>query len=110
MIRFRSAPALVEERPRMAKKYRVTFADRLTAMREAAGISQYRLAQLSGLTKQAISRLERGEGQPSWETVQALARGLGVTCEAFLTEPEEPPPPPPEPRKPGRKPKKQRDE
>jgi transcriptional regulator with XRE-family HTH domain len=104
MIAFRSSPALVEERPRMAKK-QTAFADRLTALRDAAGISQYRLAQLSGLTKQAISRLERGVGQPSWETVQALARGLGVSCEAFMIEPEEPPPPPPAPKKPGRKPK-----
>ncbi len=58
-----------------------TFADRLIALREAAGISQYRLAQLSGLTKQTVSRLEMGAAQPSWDTVQAL----GVSCEEVTT-------------------------
>jgi transcriptional regulator with XRE-family HTH domain len=62
-----------------------TFADRLTALREAAGVSQYRLAQLSGVTKQTVSRLEAGQVQPSWDTVQALARGLGVEVGAFVT-------------------------
>jgi DNA-binding XRE family transcriptional regulator len=69
------------------KRKRVTFADRLRHARAEAGISQYRLAQLTGLSKQALSQLELGQSQPSWETVQALARALGVSCEAFLTDP-----------------------
>jgi transcriptional regulator with XRE-family HTH domain len=64
-----------------------TFADRLQSLREAAGISQYRLAQLSGVTKQTVSRLEAGLTQPAWETVVALARGLGVEVGAFVTGP-----------------------
>lgn len=71
----------------MAKTRRETFADRLRSLREAAGISQYRLAQLSGLTKQTLSRLELGESKPSWETVQALARALAVDVTVFVTEP-----------------------
>ncbi|HEX5270553.1 MAG TPA: helix-turn-helix transcriptional regulator [Gemmataceae bacterium] len=78
----------------MAKKSD-TFAGRLTALREAAGISQYRLAQLSGITKQTISNLERGETSPSWETVQLLAKALGVSCEEFVVEDIQPPEPPP---------------
>lgn len=69
-----------------ARKKRETFADRLRALREVAGISQYRLAKLSGLSKQAVSYLESGQYQPSWETVQALAKALGVTCEAFVVD------------------------
>ena len=72
----------------MAKKQE-TFADRLSAIREAVGISQYRLAQLSGVTKQTISRLELGETQPSWDTVQLLARALGAEVTAFVTLPAE---------------------
>jgi transcriptional regulator with XRE-family HTH domain len=72
-----------------------TFAARLTALREAAGVSQYRLAQLSGITKQTISNLERGETSPSWETVQLLAKALGVSCEEFVSEDVQPPEPPP---------------
>jgi transcriptional regulator with XRE-family HTH domain len=73
-----------------------TFAAKLEALREAAGISQYRLAQLSGLTKQTLSRLEMGAAQPSWETVQLLAAALDVECTVFLdpglTLPAAPPP------------------
>lgn len=61
-------------------------------------MSQYRLAQVSGVTKQTVSRLELGEAQPSWDTVQALARGLGVAVTAFVVEREAPVVPEPKPR------------
>jgi transcriptional regulator with XRE-family HTH domain len=63
-----------------------TFADRLQALRKRAGVTQYRLAQLSGVSKQTLSRLELGTAQPSWDTVQALARGLGIEVGAFVIE------------------------
>jgi transcriptional regulator with XRE-family HTH domain len=72
-----------------------TFAERLQALREKAGVTQYRLAQLSGVSKQTLSRLEMGATQPSWETVQALARGLGVEVGAFVTEAARQAPPEP---------------
>ena len=59
------------------------FADRLRQLREAAGLSQYALAKRSGLTKQAVSRLEMGTRDPAWETVQRLAMALGTDCRAF---------------------------
>ena len=59
-------------------KERTTFADRLRFLREREGISPYRLAQLSGISKQALYRLEAGDTQPAWETVQRLAKALGV--------------------------------
>jgi transcriptional regulator with XRE-family HTH domain len=65
---------------------RGVFARRLQSLRGAAGISQYQLAKLSGISKQTISRLELGETGPSWETVQALAAVLGVDCRAFQAE------------------------
>ncbi len=79
-----------------------TFAARLAAIREAASISQYRLAQLSGLSKQTVSKLELGETAPSWETVQLLAKAMGVSCEEFVVEDVKPPEPPPV-KKPGPK-------
>jgi transcriptional regulator with XRE-family HTH domain len=73
------------------------FAEQLQRLRKAAGISQYALAQRSGLSKQALSRLEKGEREPSWATVQRLATALGVDCTAFsdhgLTLPAAGPPP-----------------
>jgi transcriptional regulator with XRE-family HTH domain len=61
-----------------------SFAARLQALREAAGLSQYALAKKSGLTKQAMSRLELGENEPTWQTVQLLAAALEVDCSAFV--------------------------
>jgi hypothetical protein len=34
-----------------------------------------------------------GEREPAWATVQALARALGVSCEAFRVEDKPPEPP-----------------
>jgi transcriptional regulator with XRE-family HTH domain len=59
------------------------FAERLRTLREGKGLSQYALAKLTGLSKQAMSRLEQGDREPSWGTVQLLALALGVDCRAF---------------------------
>jgi transcriptional regulator with XRE-family HTH domain len=77
------------------------FADRLQKLRDAAGLSQYALAKRSGITKQAVSRLEKGERDPNWETVQRLALALGVDCRAF-TDPDLQLPEAAPPGKPGR--------
>jgi transcriptional regulator with XRE-family HTH domain len=66
-----------------------TFADRLRALREQAGVSQYRLAFWTGLPRQTLSRLEQGAVQPSWATVQALAKALEVPVQAFVIEDEQ---------------------
>ncbi len=80
----------------MAKKPKQqTFAERLRAVREAADISQYRLSQLTGLSKQTISSLELGQYKPSWDTVQLIAAALGVSCEEFTVPQQLPPPAPP---------------
>ena len=59
------------------------FAKKLTAVREAKGITKYELAKRSGVSKQAISNLESGAREPAWETVQKLAMALAVDCTAF---------------------------
>jgi transcriptional regulator with XRE-family HTH domain len=63
-----------------------TFARRLAALRGQAGLSQYEVSKRSGLPRQTVSRLEKGSSVPSWPTVQALARALGVDCTAFVVE------------------------
>ena len=67
------------------------FADRLQRLREAAGLSQYALAKKSGLSKQAVSNLEAGNREPTWQTVQLLAAALGVDCTHFLNPNVKPP-------------------
>jgi transcriptional regulator with XRE-family HTH domain len=68
----------------MMTKKSLTFAERLRSLRESAGLSQYALAKRSGLSKQAISRLEFGVNEPVWSTVQLLSAALGVSCESFV--------------------------
>src|SRR4051794_1398119 len=60
------------------------FATQLQSLREAAGLSQYELARRTGLTRQTLSRLEMGDREPGWETVQLLAKALGVPCTDFI--------------------------
>lgn len=82
----------------MEEKQLGHFASRLKQLREAAGYSQNALAEKAGLTRQALSRLELGEREPTWETVQRLATALGADCSEFndpeLEMPEEKPPSP----------------
>src|SRR5918998_4471787 len=57
---------------------------RLRAIREAAVLNQIQLAAASGLTHEAISRLETGKCWPYAETVRKLAGALGVEPERFV--------------------------
>jgi transcriptional regulator with XRE-family HTH domain len=68
----------------------MSFGARLRELRERAGLTQGGLAGLAGMSQAGISDLEqeRGGRRPSWETVQKLAKALGVTSEAFA-EPAE---------------------
>src|SRR5215831_12445464 len=76
-----------QEGGRMArKKKRGTFAETLVRLRTARGLSVYALAKMTGLTDQALAYLEQGGRVPSWDTVQRLARVLGVSCEVFEDE------------------------
>lgn len=59
------------------------FAAILARLRKTAGISQAELARKAGLSRMALSLLERGEREPTWQTVQALASALGVPTDRF---------------------------
>ncbi len=60
------------------------FGPRLKELREAAGLTQGQLADRAALHPQAVVKLERGEREPAWATVIALAKALGASCEDFL--------------------------
>jgi transcriptional regulator with XRE-family HTH domain len=49
-------------------------------LREQAGLTQYRLAQVSGVEQTTISQLELGKVRdPRWSTIHALAVALGAS-------------------------------
>jgi transcriptional regulator with XRE-family HTH domain len=81
----------------MPARKREVFADRLKTLIAEAGITKYRLSQLSGVSKQTLSKLEAGQ-QPGWETVMRLAKALGVSLDAFAIELSMPEPSEPSPR------------
>lgn len=77
------------------------FGKVLRVLRGKAGLSQQQLAVAAGLSVSFVAKLERASSDPSWSTVQALAKALDVEVNAFAdgaNAGEEP-----EPVKPARK-------
>lgn len=59
--------------------------------RERAGVSISELARQAGVGKATISQLESGAGNPSVETLWAIATALGVPFAVFVEEPDDGP-------------------
>ena len=64
----------------------MNFGDTLRNLRTRAGKSRYRLWQLTGLDQAFLARLEKGEKNPSRNTVMLLGLALvhgsnEITCE-----------------------------
>lgn len=66
----------------MKQKPVITFAQRLQELLDEAGTSAYRLSQLSGLRKQAISRYLHGR-EPTFMAARRIAAALGVSLAVF---------------------------
>jgi transcriptional regulator with XRE-family HTH domain len=64
-----------------------TFGQILKRLREGKELTQQALADQSGLGRVEIARLETDRRAPSWETVKALCRALGVGCDEFMEPP-----------------------
>jgi transcriptional regulator with XRE-family HTH domain len=60
------------------------FAGQLKRLREAAGLTQQQLAERAGLHGFTVAKLEQAVQEPTWPTVLALARALGVEVGAFV--------------------------
>jgi transcriptional regulator with XRE-family HTH domain len=61
----------------------VAFNELLKELRSKKGFTQQSLANAAGMSISAIAKLEAGGLDPSWSTVQKLAKALGVDCTAF---------------------------
>lgn len=59
--------------------------NRLTELRNAAGLNIDELAEKTGLSTSYVSRLERGERNLSVKNMEVFARVLGVTAADLLT-------------------------
>jgi len=67
------------------------IATRLLALRQARGLSLAELAELSGVSKAMISKVERVQSSPTAVLLGRLAAGLGVSLAQLLTEEKEGP-------------------
>ena len=60
--------------------------NKLRTVREERGLSQRELAQLAGISTNAISLIERDENSPSVSTLQSLAGALNVKMSYFFDD------------------------
>jgi transcriptional regulator with XRE-family HTH domain len=63
-----------------------TFAKHLSRLREQKDMTRYRLAQLSGISKEGISKLESSGSDPKLSTLVKLARALGIKTWELLPD------------------------
>ena len=64
------------------------IASRLKKIRTAKGYSVYKLSQISGVSETHIRDLERGDRNPSLDTIERLSKTFGMTLSEFLDFPE----------------------
>lgn len=69
---------------RKAKQGREILANRLFNFRKEAGLTQVELARKAGIGRATLSRLENGEHSPRYETLEKIAKALGVKVSSLL--------------------------
>ena len=65
----------------------MTFQENFTDLRKKAGLSQNEIAEKLHVTRQAVSRWERGETVPAIETLQAISSLFQVSINTLLGYP-----------------------
>ncbi len=60
-----------------------TFGLKLRDLRQRAGLTQEQLSERAGVDRTTLARLETDVSVPTWPTVLALARTLGVKADDF---------------------------
>ena len=71
----------------MAEDYNKLIGTRVKMLRITKGISQTELAKQIGVTQTHLSNIENGKNYPNSETIEKIAKGLGVEVfELFVVE------------------------
>lgn len=65
------------------------IAERLKKARIANNMTVYKLSQISGISETHIRDLERGDRNPSFDTLSRLAKPLGLSMSELFNESEE---------------------
>ena len=61
------------------------FSRTLASLRKAKGLTQQELSKILGLSSSSISMYERGEREPSFETMEALADFFNVDMNYLMS-------------------------
>jgi len=69
-------------------RLRSVVARNLRLLRRDAGLSQEQLADLAGLDRNYIGKLEREENAPTVDTLESLASALQIDVELLLRRPQ----------------------
>jgi len=69
---------------RDVQSMRNELADRLLALRSKHDLSQARLAELAGVDRKTINRIENGHFSPALDTLVRLSSALSVTPASLL--------------------------
>lgn len=64
----------------------MSFGNNIKYLRKQRGMSQVQLAESMGIWQTIVSRLERGEAQPSLEAANRFASYFGVTIDALNSQ------------------------
>src|SRR3990172_2789462 len=74
----------------MRESTEIKLCQRLKAHRERQGMSLRALAAKSGLSINAVSRIERGDSSPTVASLARMAEALGIPIGAFFEAPPAP--------------------
>lgn len=75
-----------------AEVIQVTLGEQIRKQRKQKGMSQEKLAELVGVSRQAVTKWEAGQTAPSTQNLFQLAQILGVTVEELVSPQGEKPP------------------
>jgi transcriptional regulator with XRE-family HTH domain len=65
---------------------REVLAERLLELRIDADLSQARLAEIAGVDRKTINRIENGHFSPALDTIVRLSIALGITPSTLLSK------------------------
>ncbi|AVQ96568.1 XRE family transcriptional regulator [Ethanoligenens harbinense] len=60
------------------------FSERLQALRKQAGLSQEKLAEACGVSRQAVSKWEAGQSQPDMDKLVLLSKLFGISLDELV--------------------------
>ena len=63
----------------------MSFSENLQAIRKKNQLSQEELAEMLGVSRQAVSKWELGEGYPEVEKLLMLSKKLNISLDSLMT-------------------------